>query len=76
MRFLGSASLYPHVQGMFSEYFVLGERQCYPVAADISLGEIAFEHVDFGYTPERNGFSDVGDDARAEARGFRRGVDG
>src|SRR5437868_10200478 len=42
MRFLGSASLFPHVQGMFSEYFVLGERQCYPVAGDISLGELAF----------------------------------
>ena len=42
MRFLGSASLYPHVQGMFCEYFVMGERQCYPVAADVSLGEIAF----------------------------------
>jgi L-idonate 5-dehydrogenase len=42
MRFLGSASLYPHVQGMFAEYFVLGERQCYPVAGDISLGELAF----------------------------------
>ncbi len=42
MRFLGSASLYPHVQGMFRELFVLGERQCYPVAGDISLGELAF----------------------------------
>lgn len=42
MRFLGSASLYPHVQGMFAEYFVLGERQCYPVAGDVSLGELAF----------------------------------
>jgi L-idonate 5-dehydrogenase len=42
MRFLGSASLYPHVQGMFCEYFVMGERQCYPVSADVSLGEIAF----------------------------------
>ncbi|MGH8714344.1 MAG: L-idonate 5-dehydrogenase [Casimicrobiaceae bacterium] len=42
MRFLGSASLYPHVQGMFCEYFVLGERQCYPVAAGVSLGEVAF----------------------------------
>jgi L-idonate 5-dehydrogenase len=41
MRFLGSASLYPHVQGMFAEYFVLGERQCYPVAGDVSLGELA-----------------------------------
>src|SRR5499426_1311602 len=29
MRFLGSASLYPHVQGMFREYFVMNERQCY-----------------------------------------------
>jgi L-idonate 5-dehydrogenase len=42
MRFLGSASLYPHVQGMFAEYFVLDERQCYPVAGEASLGEIAF----------------------------------
>jgi L-idonate 5-dehydrogenase len=42
MRFLGSASLYPHVQGMFAEYFVLGERQCYPVAGDVTLGELAF----------------------------------
>jgi L-idonate 5-dehydrogenase len=42
MRFMGSASLYPHVQGMFCEYFVLGERQCYPVSGDVSLGEIAF----------------------------------
>lgn len=42
MRFLGSASLYPHVQGMFAEYFVLGERQCYPVSSDVSLGELAF----------------------------------
>ena len=32
MKFLGSASLFPHVQGMFQEYFVMGERQCYPVA--------------------------------------------
>ncbi|HTS22314.1 MAG TPA: L-idonate 5-dehydrogenase [Casimicrobiaceae bacterium] len=42
MRFLGSASVYPHVQGMFAECFVLGERQCYPVSADVSLGELAF----------------------------------
>ena len=42
MRFLGSASRFPHVQGMFCEYFVMGERQCYPVADDVSLGEIAF----------------------------------
>jgi len=42
MRFLGSASRFPHVQGMFREYFVMGERQCYPVAGDVSLGELAF----------------------------------
>ena len=42
MRFLGSASLFPHVQGMFSEYFVMGERQCYPVGGDVTLGELAF----------------------------------
>jgi len=42
MRFLGSASLFPHVQGMFREYFVMGERQCYPVAGDVTLGELAF----------------------------------
>jgi L-idonate 5-dehydrogenase len=42
MVFLGSASVFPHAQGMFREYFVMGERQCYPVAADVSLGEIAF----------------------------------
>jgi L-idonate 5-dehydrogenase len=42
MRFLGSASLYPHVQGMFCEYFVMAERQCYPVSGDVSLGELAF----------------------------------
>src|SRR5512135_3112877 len=42
MRFLGSASRFPHVQGMFQEYFVMGERQCYPVHGDITLGELAF----------------------------------
>ena len=42
MRFLGSASRFPHIQGMFREYFVMAERQCYPVTADVSLGEIAF----------------------------------
>src|SRR5204862_6922633 len=36
------ASLYPHVQGVFQEQFVMGERQCYPVAGDITLGELAF----------------------------------
>lgn len=42
MRFLGSASVYPHAQGMFQEFFVLDERQCYPVSNDAHLGEIAF----------------------------------
>jgi len=42
MKFVGSASLFPHVQGMFREYFVMGERQCYPVGGDVSLGELAF----------------------------------
>ena len=42
MKFLGSASLFPHVQGMFQQYFVMGERQCYPVRGDVSLGELAF----------------------------------
>jgi L-idonate 5-dehydrogenase len=42
MRFLGSASLFPHMQGMFSEFFVMGERQCYPVGGDVTLGELAF----------------------------------
>jgi L-idonate 5-dehydrogenase len=41
MRFLGSASVYPHVQGMFRERFVMGEAQLTPISEDISLGEIA-----------------------------------
>jgi L-idonate 5-dehydrogenase len=41
MRFLGSASVFPHMQGLFSEYFTIPERQCVPVAGDVSLGEIA-----------------------------------
>ena len=42
MKFLGSASVFPHTQGMFREYFVMAERQCYPVTGDVSLGELAF----------------------------------
>ncbi|WP_233575832.1 L-idonate 5-dehydrogenase [Noviherbaspirillum saxi] len=42
MRFLGSASIYPHVQGMFRESFVVAESQLTPVNADISFGELAF----------------------------------
>ena len=42
MKFLGSASVFPHTQGFFREYFVMSERQCYPVGGDVSLGELAF----------------------------------
>ena len=41
MRFLGSASIFPHVQGMFREYFLMGERQLTPIVGDATLGEIA-----------------------------------
>ena len=41
MRFLGSASVFPHMQGMFSEYFVMPQRQCVPVSSDVTLEEIA-----------------------------------
>ena len=42
MFFLGSASVFPHAQGMFRERFVMGERQLTPITeSDISLGEIA-----------------------------------
>jgi L-idonate 5-dehydrogenase len=42
MFFLGSASVYPHAQGLFRERFVMGERQLTPIAEPhISLGEIA-----------------------------------
>jgi len=42
MKFLGSASTFPHTQGFFRDYFVMGERQCYPVSGNVSLGELAF----------------------------------
>jgi L-idonate 5-dehydrogenase len=42
MYFLGSASVFPHAQGMFRERFVMGEAQLTPITeAHISLGEIA-----------------------------------
>lgn len=41
MRFLGSASIFPHVQGMFREYFLMGERQLTPISSDVTLGELA-----------------------------------
>ena len=42
MFFLGSASVFPHAQGMFSDQFILGAQQVIPVDTDISLGELAF----------------------------------
>ncbi len=41
MRFLGSASVFPHVQGMFREYFVMPQQQCVAVTTDVSMQEIA-----------------------------------
>lgn len=42
MFFLGSASIFPHAQGMFRERFVMGEAQLTPISEDdITLGEIA-----------------------------------
>lgn len=41
MRFLGSASVFPHVQGMFRELFVMPQAQCLPVATAVSMQEIA-----------------------------------
>jgi L-idonate 5-dehydrogenase len=41
MFFLGSASVFPHAQGMFRESFRMGEAQLTPIHEDISLGELA-----------------------------------
>ena len=42
MYFLGSASIFPHAQGLFAQAFVMPERQLTPVSeAEITLGEIA-----------------------------------
>jgi len=42
MYFLGSASIFPHAQGLFASAFVMPERQLTPVPeAGITLGEIA-----------------------------------
>ena len=41
MFFLGSASVFPHAQGMFRERFTIGQAQLTPIEEDISLGEIA-----------------------------------
>ena len=37
MFFLGSASVFPHVQGMFREYFLISAKQCIPVSNQVSL---------------------------------------
>ena len=42
MFFLGSASVFPHAQGMFADLFILGARQVTPVDTGVSLGELAF----------------------------------
>lgn len=42
MFFLGSASIFPHAQGLFAQSFVMPERQLTPVTEpEITLGEIA-----------------------------------
>lgn len=42
MFFLGSASVFPHAQGLFREAIVIGEAQLTPIdEPDITLGEIA-----------------------------------
>ena len=41
MFFLGSASIFPHAQGMFREYFLISAKQCIPVSNQVSLEELA-----------------------------------
>ncbi len=41
MRFFGSAALFPHVQGGFSEFFKVAEFQCHVVPKDIDYTVIA-----------------------------------
>ena len=41
MFFLGSASVIPHAQGMFREYFLISAKQCIPVSNQVSLEELA-----------------------------------
>lgn len=42
MYFLGSASVFPHAQGLFRETFVMGEAQLTSITEpDVTLGEIA-----------------------------------
>lgn len=39
MRFLGSASIFPHMQGAFREYLTVPARQCVPVPDHVSFAE-------------------------------------
>jgi L-idonate 5-dehydrogenase len=41
MRFLGSASVFPHMHGTFREYFLMPEVGCVPVGTGVSLAELA-----------------------------------
>ena len=71
MKFMGSASVFPHVQGMFREYFVMGERQLTPVAGDVTLGELACcEPLSVGlHSVNRIGFPLVGKTALVTGAG-------
>ena len=37
MNFYGSAAVYPHIQGVFREYIVASEGQCFPVPASLDF---------------------------------------
>lgn len=41
MRFFGSAALFPHVQGGFSEFFKVADFQCHVVPQDIAYNVVA-----------------------------------
>lgn len=37
MNFYGSAAVYPHIQGVFREYIVCSESQCFPVPRELDF---------------------------------------
>ncbi|MEX3857798.1 L-idonate 5-dehydrogenase [Paraburkholderia sp. BR10923] len=39
MRFMGSASTFPHSQGMFRQYIVVAARQCVPVSDGVDFAQ-------------------------------------
>jgi L-idonate 5-dehydrogenase len=41
MRYLGSASTNPHVNGVFCEYFITTSRNCYPIPDSLGYAEAA-----------------------------------